>query len=231
MSLGVIIQARMGSKRLPGKVLKPFAGEPMLGYMLRRLTRLEHDAKIVIATSVENRDNVIESFCRERGVRCFRGDHENVLKRYYDCARHHGFARIIRLTADDPFFDVEEIDRLIDAQRETGADLIHSYPSLPYGVGAEIFTFKALAASVSETRDPFHLEHADEYILQNPGRFKIRILDVRPAKKKPKVRLTVDTPADYGRACFIAEHKSPELLSTEDVVRLAVAYEARDAER
>src|SRR5262245_45837810 len=131
----------MGSTRLPGKVLKPIGGMPLLAYIMTRVERLEHPVRTVIATSTSPRDDVLAAFCRERGFGCFRGSEENVLERYYRCAREYGFDQVARLTADNPFPDVEELDRLIDLHVASASDFSHSFEALPIGVGAEIFTF------------------------------------------------------------------------------------------
>src|SRR5437870_1778092 len=112
----------MGSSRLPGKVLRPINGTPLLGRILDRLDHLRHRATVVVATTVEARDDAIVSYCGQRGIRIFRGSENNVLDRYYQCAMTCGFEQVIRLTADNPFVDVEELDRLIDLHLSTQAD-------------------------------------------------------------------------------------------------------------
>ena len=225
MDLGIIIQARMGSTRLPGKILKKIGPKNILEHILFRLERLEHRARIVIATSTLDQDNVVEHFCQGQGIDYFRGDHENVLKRYYDCSLVYGFKTIVRLTGDDPFFDMEEIDRLIDFHFQSNADLSHSYPMLPVGVGAEIISFKALEKSFLETEDPYHLEHVDEYILQHPDIFNIAVLEVQEPKKKPDIRLTVDTQTDYQRACYIVKNTGTNYLTTQRAIQLALEFD------
>ena len=114
MNNGIIIQARMGSSRLPGKVMKNFNGKSLLGQIIFRLKWKENDAKVVIATSTLECDDVIENFCRENGTECFRGSESNVLERYFQCAEKYQFDNIVRMTADNPFPDIEELDNLID---------------------------------------------------------------------------------------------------------------------
>src|SRR6202012_5406881 len=99
-----------GSTRLPGKVLRPINGKPLLGHVLDRAGRLDHPAIAVVATTVDLRDDPIFRFCRDRGAEVFRGDEANVLDRYHQCAKAYSFDQIVRLTADNPFTDIAELD-------------------------------------------------------------------------------------------------------------------------
>ena len=114
MSTGVIIQARMGSARLPGKVLRQIGSLPLLGHVVGRLALSKHDIHVVVATSLLPQDDAIAAYCADIKVNCFRGSELDVLDRYYQCAKCHGFDHIIRLTADNPFTDIEDLDRLIE---------------------------------------------------------------------------------------------------------------------
>ena len=224
--LGIIIQARMGSNRLPGKILKPIGDKLLLEHILFRLTKLKSEAVIIVATSTEGKDDEVDQFCGEKNVRCFRGSEENVLERYYLCAKQFGFDEIIRLTADNPFVDIEEIDRLIDLFRKEKADYAESFGNLPCGIGAEIFTFAALEKDYNESSMPHHFEHVNEYILENPDKFKTVTLTVSDSKNRSDIRLTVDTQEDYERACYIVENCNEEYVSSETAIKLALDFEA-----
>lgn len=223
--VGIIIQARMGSTRLPEKVLKPIGSRALLGHVFERLRRLRTPALPICATSTEGRDDAVERFCREAGVACFRGSESDVLDRYYRCAVQHGLTQVVRLTGDNPFPDMEELDRLIALHLREGADFSHSFRVLPIGVGAEIFTFPALEASWREGTAPHHREHVDEYLLENPDRFRTLELDAVPSKHRSEVRLTVDTEGDYRKACYIAEHACSDPVTTEEAILLAERYQ------
>lgn len=214
----------MGSSRLPGKILRLIHDRTLLEHVLSRLMHLKHKARVVVATTDTEKDDVVETFCAERNVNCFRGSEGNVLERYYLCARQYGFTHIVRLTADNPFTDIEALDQLIDFQLNSGADFSHSFRTLPIGVGAEIFTMAALEASYHEGKEPHHIEHVDEYMLENPGQFKTTELRIEGVKNKPDIRLTVDTPDDYQKACYIAEHATQEMISTEEAIRLCLQF-------
>jgi spore coat polysaccharide biosynthesis protein SpsF len=222
---GVIIQARMGSTRLPGKILKKIGNKTLLEHIIFRLSYLKSEAGIVIATSLNSSDDVVYNFCEEKNIKCYRGSEDNVLSRYYECSKLYGFENIIRLTADNPFTDIEELDRLIESHIATGADYSHSFSILPIGVGAEIFTFNALEKSYREGNKPNHLEHVNEYIWDNSTSFKITILtDVKKSKQFPNVRLTIDTIEDYNKACFIVENCLGEFITTEEAIKLCLRY-------
>lgn len=220
MTLGVVIQARMGSTRLPGKVLRPIAGRPLLAHVLGRLQNLQHTAIVVVATSALPQDEPIVAWCSEHGVECFRGDELDVLNRYLRCAEAYGFDQIVRLTADNPFTDIEELDRLIHLHLEQGFDYTHSFGRMPLGVGAEIFTFQALQRSHIEGLEPHHREHVNEYMQEHPELFASGHLRVPSAKMNPELRLTVDTEEDWKKACELAAHAADTWLNTEDAIAL-----------
>lgn len=223
MTLGVVTQARMGSTRLPGKVLRPIAGKPLLAHVTGRLGELRHAALTVVATSTLAKDDAIARWCVETRTTCFRGSETDVLDRYLRCAEHHGFTQIVRLTADNPFTDVEELNRLIDHHVAGGYDYSHSFGMMPLGVGAEIFTLPALRRSHAEGREPHHREHVNEYIAEHPELFRIGVLDVPRPKHAPALRLTVDTDEDWRRACTLAESAGGRWLETEEAIALCSA--------
>lgn len=226
VSLGFIIQARMGSTRLPGKVLRPIAGRPLLAHVVGRLRLSRHRPQMVIATSTEAADQAIVDWCQIQTppVLCFRGDEADVLDRYLSCARQFGFDQIVRLTADNPFTDIEELDRLIDMHLAGRYAYSHSFGMMPLGVGAEVMSLAALDASHRLGHEPHHREHVNEYIQENPDRFPTAVLDVPESKRAADLRLTVDTPEDWRRACLLAEAASGRWLGTEEAIRLCLDF-------
>ncbi len=227
--LGIIIQARMGSKRLPGKVLKKIGDKTLVEHIYCRLSFLKHSAKIVLATSTCAGDDVLEKFCAERSLCCYRGSEHNVLERYYECAKENGFLNIVRLTADNPFTDMGELDNLIEEHLRSDSDYTSSLDCLPVGVGAEVFTFKALEKSYREGHAPHHIEHVDEYILENPGIFKCKVISTIPAKSRHDIRLTVDTLEDYRMACRLLEISKSVIPTTLELIESAESYACRKA--
>jgi spore coat polysaccharide biosynthesis protein SpsF len=218
--VGIIIQARMGSTRLPGKVLKPIAGKALLDHVLGRLSLLEYPVKIVVATSDLPQDDAIANHCLACDVTVFRGSEADVLDRYYQCAQENRFGHVVRLTADNPFTDAEELQRLIEQHIRQHNDYTHSFGTMPIGVGAEVFSFTALERSASEGHAANHREHVNEYIQEHPDIFSIGELKIPKAKQSPALRLTVDTEDDYRRACALAAHAPGRWLDTEEAILL-----------
>lgn len=218
--IGLVVQARMGSTRLPGKVLRPVGQLPLLGHVIGRLATLSHPWPVVVATSTEVRDDAIEAWCAEAGVTAFRGSEHDVLDRYVQCARTSGFEHVVRLTADNPFTDIPELQRLVQCHLAGGFDYTHAFGMMPLGVGAEIFTRAALERSYVEGLAPHHREHVNEYIQEHPERFRIGVLDVPADKRAPDLRLTVDTEADWRRADALARQAEGRWLGTQEAITL-----------
>ncbi len=214
--VGIILQARMGSNRLPGKVLRPFGDTVLLGWILDRVAALPLPA--VVATSLKSGDMAIAQYCGQRSQACWRGSEVDVLDRYYSCALQHGFQHVIRLTADNPFPDIEELGRLVEFHRSGAYDYSHNIGQLPIGVGAEIFRTSALAASWREGHEVQHREHVNEYILERPARFRIGRLDAPVAKHAPALSLTIDTSEDYQRIFPLAKQEGSLSITTQVLI-------------
>ena len=210
----------MGSTRLPGKVLRPIGHLPLLGHVLGRLSHLRFAAKAVVATSTLAQDDAIVQYCEAAEVAYFRGSELDVLDRYFQCARQYGFDHVVRLTADNPFTDMEELDRLIELHLREGNAFTHSFGELPIGVGAEIFSFEALEQSHRQGHASHHREHVDEYLLENPALFKTGLLKVPSSKASAALRLTVDTEDDWCRADRLVRQAGTKWLTTEQLIAL-----------
>ena len=224
MSIGIIIQARTGSTRLPAKVLKILVDKNLLEHIIFRLSFLQEDVKVIIATSTLGKDDVIEKFCKTHNISCFRGSETNVLERYYFCAKENGFDHIVRLTGDNPFIDVEELDNLIRLHLKSKADYSRSFSVLPKGVGSEIFAFSALEKSYQYGEAENHKEHVNEYIEENNNNFQILELKVVKEKNRPEISLTVDTMDDYKKACFIIKRSKNEYITTQEAIKLCSQF-------
>lgn len=227
-NLGIILQARMGSHRLPGKILMDIEGRPLLGHIVSRLER-RAAGRLVIATSMLPQDDAVEAFCDTMQVDCFRGSEENVLERYVQCAKAYGFEHVIRMTGDNPFPDVEEMDCLIAFHLSRGLQFSENFSVLPLGVGMEILTKDALEESLINASLPKHFEHADEYVLDNLDSFRHGTCLPPESKRHPEIRLTVDTPEDYSCACYIVKHAGQDYITTETAIALRRQYDAETA--
>jgi spore coat polysaccharide biosynthesis protein SpsF len=195
--IGMVLQARMGSARLPGKVLMPLGGTTLMGWIVQRLRDLPWP--LVVATSDQVQDDAIVRYCEQMDVQYFRGSEPDVLDRYYQCAVICGFSHVIRLTGDNPCPDTEALQQLVALHLSSALDYTHSFGELPVGMGAEIFTFEAIRDSWRQGSAAHHREHVNEFIIEHPERFKIGKLEVALAKHAPDLRLTIDTQEDYQR--------------------------------
>ncbi|MFQ5735767.1 MAG: cytidylyltransferase domain-containing protein [Thermodesulfobacteriota bacterium] len=223
MTTGIIIQTSMFSQGLPGHALDALGDKPLLGYLLERLERLEAPVKKIVASTPSAEDNIIEDYCEHVDVECFRPSAANVLERYYLCAIEYCFSDIVRLSASNPFSDIDELERLIELHRSSGADYTHSLGALPMGAGAEVFTFEALRRSYKKASKRVHFDDVNGYIRDKASLFKVSMLDVPEAKMSPELRLTVDTEEDLRRARFIMEH-SGGTVTTERAIEVCSRF-------
>ena len=196
MKTVAIIQARMGSTRLPGKVMKDLAGAPMLERVVSRTRRARLLESVLIATSTASADDIIERESQRLGVECFRGSETDVLDRYYRAASSLGTENIARVTSDCPLIDPTIIDMTVAAFHREKPDyascsLTRTYPR---GLDTEVFTFEALQRAWQEAKEPYQRIHVTPYIYQHPALF--RLLPVTGERDYSGHRWTVDTPED-----------------------------------
>lgn len=194
-----IVQARMGSGRLPGKVLADVAGEPMLARVLRRLGRARTLDRVVVATTTSNADDPIVGFCAGRRIPCHRGSEEDVLDRYYQTARAEHAGTVVRVTSDCPLIDPDVADRVIGKLLEANGGLDYVTNTLPprtfpRGLDVEAFSFAALERAHREARERPEREHVTPYLYRHPDRFRVE--GVFNPQDLSGHRWTVDEPAD-----------------------------------
>jgi len=195
--LGFIIQARMTSTRLPGKVLKTILDKPLLEYQLERLMRVPQVDKIIIATTTNSTDDGIVDFCEKRDFLFYRGSETDVLSRYYEAARQYKISEIIRVTSDCPVIEpriLSELIRLFNSEPDIDYASNTIERSYPRGLDAEIFKFSAIEIAQREATTLFQREHVTPYLYQNPQLFKLR--NLKSLEDRSDIRLTVDTPED-----------------------------------
>jgi len=197
MTTVIIVQARMTSTRLPGKVLLPLAGEPMLTRLVQRLRRVRRANAIVIATTTNATDDAIATLCDTLGLPCHRGSEHDVLSRYADAARLHGADVVVRITSDCPLIDPALIDQVIAVYQEGDSDCVSNMlpPTWPYGMAVEVFSAAALAQAHAEATLPAEREHVTPFLYAHPERYRLR--NVTSPVDHSQHRWTVDTPEDY----------------------------------
>lgn len=217
-----ILQARLSSTRLPGKVLKPIMDKPMLAYHLERISRCKQIDKLIVATSDHPEDMAIADLCQKLNVTCFQGPLEDVLTRFYLATQAYQPTHIVRLTGDCPLADPELIDELITFHVEGQYDYssnchIATYPD---GLDAEILTYPAFMRIYQQATTQAEREHVTYYVHQHKAEFKIGLLSREPSLAH--LRWTVDEPADFELVKRIYERLYPENpnFKTADILAL-----------
>ena len=204
MKTVAIIQARLGSSRLPGKVLLPIGGEPMLARVISRVSRASRVDEVMVATTNDPADQPIFDFCKKTGINCFQGNAFDVLDRYYQAAHLAEAEVIVRITADCPMIDPDEIDSVIQRFFDSEADFAANRLPPPYkrtspiGMDTEVCSFAALERAWREADQAYQREHVMPYLYDQEGRFKVAVVDRQP--DLGHLRFTVDTPADLQQA-------------------------------
>lgn len=195
-----IIQARMGSSRLPGKVLMDICGQPMLAWVVERVNRAERIDWVVVATTTDESDDPIIDFCRSREIACFRGNAYDVLDRYYQAAMQYTADIIVRITGDCPLIDPHLIDRVVDELLTNDLDFAANRLPPPYkrtypiGLDVEVATMPALGEAWQKAKEQYEREHVMPYLYAGENRFKFNVVDA-PADHGAQ-RWTVDTAED-----------------------------------
>ena len=209
MSVNAIIQARCGSTRFPNKVFVLIDGKPLLWHVVNRLKYATKIDDIIVATTVSEKDDKIEEWCKENNVHCFRGSEENVLNRYYSASEAFPSDYVVRITADDPFKEPKVIDAVITKLIEEGYDHVTNNlpPSFPEGLDCEAFKKSALDRSEKEAETAFEREHVTQYIYHHPEIFKIG--NVSNGENLSYLRWTVDKDVDFEMVKAVYAHRNP----------------------
>lgn len=196
MKIVAIIQARVGSTRLPGKVLMDLGGETVLARVLRRTSRATLIQETMVATTGSVADEGIVRECQHLGVPCFRGSEQDVLDRYYHAALGSQAEAVVRITSDCPVIDPELVDATIKAFLDQHGDYASNALELTYprGLDVEVFTTAALKQAWQVARAPYEREHVTPYFYEHPELF--RLVSIKGEKDDSRYRWTLDTPED-----------------------------------
>lgn len=221
MILGVV-QARVSSTRLPGKVLAPILGEPMLARQLERVKRARRLDEVAVATSTDASDDPLEAVCERAGVACFRGSLDDVLDRFRAAAEHFGATHVVRLTGDCPLTDPAVVDATVAAHVEGGFDYTSNVdpPTFPDGLDVEVLTARTLETAWREARLPSEREHVTPYVRTHGDRFRLGC--VSNGEDLSALRWTVDEPRDlaFVTAVYEALYPADPAFGMADVLAL-----------
>ena len=209
MKVVAIVQARMGSTRLPNKVMKPIDGVPMIELLLGRLARAKEVDQIIVATSIDEKNLPLVAHVHSLGYSCEQGSENDVLDRYVQAARAHQADVVVRITGDCPVVDPELVDEVIRKFKTANVDYFNniSPPTYPDGLDIEVCTFNALEKASQETKDSFDREHVTPY-LRKPGKFNTQ--SMQHSEDLSAFRWTVDEPPDFEVIEKVFEHFHPK---------------------
>jgi spore coat polysaccharide biosynthesis protein SpsF len=215
--IAAILQARMGSSRLPGKVLLDLHGKPVLWHVINRVSQSTRLDQVIVATTNTPEDDAIVRFCERDGFPCFRGSENDVLDRFYQCAKKFGITHIVRVTADCPLHDPHIIDYAIDEYLKGGYDYVtntleYTYPD---GLDVEVFSFEALESAWKNAHLGSEREHVTPNIRNSP---RFRKKNVAAPEKYPLYRLTLDNREDYRFISAIFSGIGKDAFGLDEVV-------------
>lgn len=227
--VGILIQARYNSSRLPGKVLLPLpfnAGQTLLDQVILKAKAVSNIAEVIVATSVNPENKQLQPIAAAHEVIYFRGAEEDVLGRFYQAAFENKLSVIIRFTADNPFIDPELVTKALENHLTTGADYTFTN-GLPLGTNIEIINFTALKIAHQEAVLPEEREHVTPFVRSRPDQFKLNYLNLSdPKYGSSKWRLTIDNQSDYALACILYQnlYQPGKLFTLTDVAALLQKY-------
>lgn len=229
-----IIQARMGSTRLPGKVLKDIAGKPMIWHLINRLKFSKKIDEIILVIPDNRQNNILEKFAKENKVKYFRGSEEDVLSRYFKAAEEFKCDRVVRITSDCPLIDPKIVDLVVERHLKIGADFTANFlegkktksleRTYPKGLELEIFNFAVLKEANELAKKQYQREHVDPYIFEHPEIFKTAV--VKNSENLSYFRWAVDEIKDLElvRKIYKRLYKKDKIFLMEDVVNLFKEY-------
>jgi len=228
MRIAAVIQARVSSTRLPGKVLKelPYgSGITVLEQVIRRLKRCKKLNDIIVATTTGEEDAEIVNVAEREQAKYFRGSKEDVLSRYYSASKENDLEILVRITSDCPCIDPEVVDLVIEKHLAAKADFTSNIlnRTFPHGLDTEVLNFDTLEKAHLQAKQAFEREHVCPYIFKsNPQMFKISSVEAPERLHAPDIRITLDTEQDYALLCAIFDYlySENEFFCTADIIKL-----------
>lgn len=224
MKIAGIIEARMGSSRLPGKVLLPLGGKPALERLIERVSRSRWLDEVIVATTTEERDQPIADLCARLGVRAHRGSEQDVLARVLGAAEAANADLICELMGDSPFSDPVLIDLVVATHLAGDYDYTSNFlfeNALPMGFAAGVFSTALLRRVGGLTQDPVDRSHVTCFIYHNPKLFRLQGVAANAQLAGPNIRLCLDTQSDYEllSKVFDAVHREGECVPAHEIIR------------
>jgi len=213
----LIIQARMGSSRLPGKILLPLGTSDNLVYVTERCKKIVDD--VIIATSTLPQDDPVAAWCSMRNIACYRGSEDDVLDRYVQAAKPYNPDYVIRVTADCPFVDIEMGIEMLNLMKEKQVDIIDLKGELPRGLAVEVISYQALQYIHTHGLEQRHREHVTYYAYEYKKEFTRASYTVPSNRLYPELRITLDTTDDYTVLVNVAEHFNDLYISSSEVIQ------------
>lgn len=214
----VIIQARMGSSRLPGKVLKPLGSADVLTYVVTRCKQIKDIADVIVATSTLRHDDIIVEWCKNHDISVCRGSENDVLDRYVQCANQYDPDYVMRVTADCPFVDFEMANEVVQQMKQEQVDIIDLTGERPRGLAVELLSFDALKYIHQHGKETRHREHVTYYAYEFRNEFTRMSYEIPQNRRYPTLRITLDTEEDYELCKKIADHYDDPLVSSVEVI-------------
>jgi len=214
-NISVIIQARLNSKRFPGKVLKEISGKPLIFYVTNQILKLNNIEKIIIATSTSKKDDKIVKYCIKNNLEYFRGSEKDVLDRFYQCAKQFKLKNIIRISADSPLIDhmiiknctkkffSQKYDYVSNIIKNENKIWVENFNGYPRGCAVEIFSFATLEYTWKKASSPNEREHVTDFMWKNNNLFKLG--NIKSPRDFSSINLEVNFKKDFYRISKIIE--------------------------
>ena len=220
--IGCIIQARMGSTRLPGKAMLDVENDKtVLYFVIKQLQSCKLIDKIIVATTTLEDDNKIADFSKDLGIDCFRGSSNNVLDRYYQCAKEYSILTIIRIPSDKPLIDPEIVDNVVSVFRNNSYDYVTNFlsnPTFPSGTEVEIFSMNALKKAWKKAKLPSEREHVTKYFSNHEEKFKMT--HIENSENLSHLRWAVDRIEDLTLVRKIVSKIKKRPILMKDIIEL-----------